>query len=180
VYQSQSQYGYGAPGYQQQYGGQRAGFWSRFLGWFLDSLLAFVAVIPGAILIGLSFAFGHDDICERNSFSREPELYKCRQPQPAWLTVGILVAAAGVIAFFIFLVLRLGRTGQTPGRKAAGVKVVDKHGGQPIGSGKALGRYLFASFISGQVCYLCYLWMLWDGDKQTWHDKVVNSVVIKV
>jgi len=23
-----------------------------------------------------------------------------------------------------------------------------------------------------------YLWMLWDDEKQTWHDKVVGSVVV--
>ena len=57
--------------------------------------------------------------------------------------------------------------------------MVDKYTGQPIGVGKALGRYLFAAFISGQVCDLGYLWMLWDADKQTWHDKVVNSIVVR-
>ncbi|MFM8387932.1 MAG: RDD family protein, partial [Actinomycetota bacterium] len=24
---------------------------------------------------------------------------------------------------------------------------------------------------------LGYLWMLWDSEKQTWHDKMVSSVV---
>ena len=52
--------------------------------------------------------------------------------------------------------------------------------GEPIGIGKALGRQLFASFISGQIFSLGYLWMLWDDKKQTWHDKIVGSVVIKV
>jgi hypothetical protein len=30
------------------------------------------------------------------------------------------------------------------------------------------------------VCYLGYLWMLWDDQKQTWHDKIVDSAVIRV
>ncbi|MEY4173609.1 MAG: hypothetical protein RI900_774, partial [Actinomycetota bacterium] len=33
-------------------------------------------------------------------------------------------------------------------------------------------------FISTALFYLGYLWMLWDGEKQTWHDKVVGSIVI--
>jgi uncharacterized RDD family membrane protein YckC len=32
--------------------------------------------------------------------------------------------------------------------------------------------------MSGNFCFLGYLWMLWDDKNQTWHDKVVNSVVI--
>jgi uncharacterized RDD family membrane protein YckC len=38
---------------------------------------------------------------------------------------------------------------------------------------------LFASFISANVFYLGYLWMLWDDKKQTWQDKVVTSVVVR-
>jgi hypothetical protein len=38
---------------------------------------------------------------------------------------------------------------------------------------------LFASFISGQICGLGYLWALWDKQRQTWHDKVISSVVVK-
>jgi uncharacterized RDD family membrane protein YckC len=27
---------------------------------------------------------------------------------------------------------------------------------------------------------LGYLWMLWDKERQTWHDKFANSVVVPV
>ena len=49
---------------------------------------------------------------------------------------------------------------------------------QPIGAGRAIGRY-FAMFLSAILCYLGYLWMLWDPQKQTWHDKIASSVVVK-
>ena len=52
--------------------------------------------------------------------------------------------------------------------------------GQPLGFGKALGRTLFEWFLSAQVFYLGYLWMLWDDQRQTWHDKVVGSQVFRV
>jgi uncharacterized RDD family membrane protein YckC len=57
--------------------------------------------------------------------------------------------------------------------------VVRSRTGEPLGVGRAIGRQLFAGFISGQVCYLGYLWMLWDEQKQTWHDKVVDSIVVR-
>ena len=47
-----------------------------------------------------------------------------------------------------------------------------------VGPGRAIGRY-FAKFLSGLVIGLGYFWMLWDPKKQTWHDKLVNTVVVK-
>ena len=73
----------------------------------------------------------------------------------------------------------MGKTGQTWGARIVGVKVIDERTGAPIGFGRALGRSLFASFISANVFYLGYLWMLWDDKKQTWQDKVVTSVVVR-
>jgi uncharacterized RDD family membrane protein YckC len=42
-----------------------------------------------------------------------------------------------------------------------------------------VGRY-FGRILSGIACFLGYLWMLWDPEKQTWHDKLTNTVVVPV
>jgi uncharacterized RDD family membrane protein YckC len=34
------------------------------------------------------------------------------------------------------------------------------------------------SIVSAVVFLLGYLWMIWDSEKQTWHDKVAGSVVV--
>jgi len=47
----------------------------------------------------------------------------------------------------------------------------------PIGYGRAFVRWL-VSLVSGFVILIGYLWMLWDSEKQTWHDKAANSVVV--
>jgi uncharacterized RDD family membrane protein YckC len=70
-----------------------------------------------------------------------------------------------------------GSTGQTPGNAALSIRVVDKNGGGAIGFGRAFVRWL-VSLVSGAVILLGYLWMLWDSEKQTWHDKAANSVVV--
>lgn len=73
-----------------------------------------------------------------------------------------------------------GATGQTLGKKVCNIRVVDADTGQPgIGAGRAIGRY-FARWLSAIVLLLGYLWMLWDPKKQTWHDKLVSSIVVKV
>ena len=74
-----------------------------------------------------------------------------------------------------------GRQGYTPGNAALGIRVVDVRDrpGQPIGYGRAFLRWL-VSLVSGLVVLLGYLWMLWDGRKQTWHDKAVGSLPVHV
>jgi uncharacterized RDD family membrane protein YckC len=72
-----------------------------------------------------------------------------------------------------------GKTGQTPGDAVMSIRVVDLRDGTgaPIGYGRALGRALM-SIVSAVVLLIGYLWMIWDSEKQTWHDKVVGSVVV--
>jgi uncharacterized RDD family membrane protein YckC len=88
--------------------------------------------------------------------------------------IGIVIDAAYFTYFH-------GRTGQTPGDAALGIRVVDVRDrpGEPIGYGRAFIRWL-VSIVSGVVILLGYFWMLWDGQKQTWHDKAVGSVPIRL
>jgi uncharacterized RDD family membrane protein YckC len=90
---------------------------------------------------------------------------------------GYVVGLVFGLAYFTFF---HGRTGQTPGDAALGLKVIDFRGGtvQPIGYPRALLRW-FVSLFSGFVIVLGYLWMLWDPEKQTWHDKAAGSIVVR-
>jgi len=82
------------------------------------------------------------------------------------------------IAYFTYF---HGSTGQTPGDMALSIKVVDLRDGtgRPIGYGRAFIRWL-VSIVSALVFLLGYLWMLWDKEKQCWHDKAANDVVVPV
>ena len=81
------------------------------------------------------------------------------------------------IAYFGYL--EGGARGQTLGKMALGIRVIDFSTGGSIGYGRGVVRYL-GRIISGLVCLLGYLWMLWDKEKQTWHDKIASSVVVPV
>jgi uncharacterized RDD family membrane protein YckC len=69
--------------------------------------------------------------------------------------------------------------GQTLGKMALGIRVYDFARGGPIGYGRAFVRQI-AQILSAVVLLLGYLWMLWDREKQTWHDKIAGSVVVPV
>lgn len=104
----------------------------------------------------------------------------CVGPDPVVVLSAMLVAFVVQLLLAFFVVIRpIGRSGQSIGLKAMGLMVVDAASGQPIGVARSLGRHLFASFLSGCVCYLGYFWMLFNDKKQTWHDMVTSSVVIR-
>ncbi|MEU5161617.1 RDD family protein [Streptomyces sp. NPDC020875] len=94
---------------------------------------------------------------------------------------GILMLAGWVLMIGLMLGLKAqeGSTGQTPGKKAAGIKLLRERDGQTVGFGMAVVRYL-AHILDGLPCYVGYLWPLWDDKKQTFADKVCSTVVVKV
>ncbi|GAA1594816.1 hypothetical protein GCM10009789_56100 [Kribbella sancticallisti] len=100
------------------------------------------------------------------------------------------LSTTGVILLVVFYLLglgamiwnriiRQGRTGQSLGKKFTGLKIVDERTGDTIGVGKTFGREV-CSILFNYVCFLNVLWPLWDQKQQTWHDKVVSDLVIKL
>ncbi len=79
------------------------------------------------------------------------------------------------LAYFVYL--EGSTSGQTVGKKLLNIRVVDAESGGPIGYGRALLRYV-ARIVSAIPCLLGYFWMLWDKNKQTWHDKISTNVVV--
>ena len=70
-----------------------------------------------------------------------------------------------------------GPAGQTIGKLALGIRTVRYADGGPLGWGTALLRNL-CRIISAIPCFLGFLWMLWDPEKMTWHDKLSQTVVV--
>lgn len=84
--------------------------------------------------------------------------------------VGLLLG----IAYYTYFE---GSTGQTMGKKALGIRVISLEGGGAIGFGRAFIRYV-GRIVSAIPLLLGYFWMLWDKEKQTWHDKFAGAVVV--
>jgi len=69
--------------------------------------------------------------------------------------------------------------GQTFGKRSLGIRVVDFESAGSVPMGRAIGRSLVRTFLSG-LFMLGYLWMLWDPEAQTWHDKLTDTTVVPV
>src|SRR5262245_33092520 len=91
--------------------------------------------------------------------------------------IGYAVDFLGGAAYFTFL--DGGPKGQTLGKMALGIRVIDFAGGGSIGYGRGVVRWI-GLIISAIPCGLGFLWMLWDKEKQGWQDKLANSVVVPV
>jgi uncharacterized RDD family membrane protein YckC len=91
----------------------------------------------------------------------------------------VIISFVGCLAYYV--VMEGGPTAATVGKMAMHITVRDASTWTPIGYGRALGRRLL-----GMVLWLLLLVPglldllspLWDGRRQTWHDKAVNSVVV--
>jgi uncharacterized RDD family membrane protein YckC len=79
---------------------------------------------------------------------------------------GDLLAFVVAIAYYTYF--EGGPRGAGPGKRAMNIRVCDP---------RAALRYI-AAIISAIPIFLGYFWMLWDGQKQCWHDKIARDIVI--
>ncbi len=80
------------------------------------------------------------------------------------------------LTYYIYFI---GSRGQTPGKMALKIQVV-RTDNQPMTYKTALLREVVGKFLSGLVLAVGYLWMIWDKDKQTWHDHLAKTQVARV
>lgn len=106
-----------------------------------------------------------------------------------YLLPGHPVAAAAAILAAVLLVgallaVPLGLTGSSPGRGAAGVRVVDVRTGAPIGVRRAAARQLVLGLATLPTLGLGAAVLAWTvasdpgGRRRGWHDRLVGSEVV--
>lgn len=164
--------------YVEAHFGRVAHFGPRALAYLIDFALTLIGVVPvvaGAVMLIVSTipATAHD------SYDSTP----VSQVNTGLLGAGILLmVVGGLLALAITIwnrIFRMGRTGQSIGKKVVGLKLINATTGAPVGAGMTFVRELLHGIIN-QVVYLSFLWMLWDPNRQTLADLVVKSAVIEV
>jgi uncharacterized RDD family membrane protein YckC len=133
-----------------------AGFWIRFVAYFVDQLI--LGLLGGVIgvLVGLGMS------------SNTPD---------AQIIAQVISGAVGLILGAAYTTWFLGKFGATPGKMACKLRVVTPEGG-PITYGRAFGRYL-ASIVSGLICAIGYIMAAFDDEKRALHDRICNTRVVK-
>jgi uncharacterized RDD family membrane protein YckC len=107
---------------------------------------------------------------------------------PVWILVFIGVITRSFILYVLFVLaslawviynrwIQMGNTGQSLGKKQLGIRLVKESTGEPIGAGMAFVRDI-CHFVDSIICYIGWLFPLWDAKRQTLADKIVGTVVI--
>lgn len=156
-----------APQYGAPYGapapgatGALATWAQRAIGWAIDYIAVY---IPGYIL----FAIGAPKM--------DAVTGVVTAPSALYYLGALYILGMGVFNRWY----KGGTTGQTIGRGVAGVKLVKEVTGQPIGMGMAFVRDL-AHIVDSLICYVGWLFPLWDAKRQTLADKMLGTVVVTV
>jgi uncharacterized RDD family membrane protein YckC len=137
-----------------------AGFWRRLVAAFLDWLLLGVLAAAIGALVGVDTA------------SPPPVQGDGFQVQFDWAGPYLLVE----LVYFTYF--HATSAGQSIGNKILGIRVLDADTGRSLPYVRAFVRVLVSN-LSALPCFLGYFWMLWDRRKQTWHDMVANSLVVR-
>jgi uncharacterized RDD family membrane protein YckC len=158
----------------------KAGFGRRLAALLLDGLVMALLLAPGFYVVGDGPTETKPCRVEQGTVVDDgPFNAYCTGPTAGTLALFGVLAAAALAASLAMAALLEGRKGQTLGARAAGIRVVDAVSGDPIGPARAIGRW-FARIVSWLPCAIGFLWMLVDADRQTWHDKLTTSVVVRV
>lgn len=82
------------------------------------------------------------------------------------------------IAALVLLAVMESNTGQSPGKKVVGTRVLREADGGLLGTGTAIGRR-FLHVLDALCCFIGFLWPIWDAKNQTFADKLMSAVVIR-
>ncbi len=88
-----------------------------------------------------------------------------------------IIVPFGIVLFWLYYWLFTGLKGQTLGKMAVGIKVVNAAGSVP-GLGCAALREVLGKIVSAIALWLGFLWVIWDKQKQGWHDKIASTYVV--
>jgi uncharacterized RDD family membrane protein YckC len=140
----------------------RAGFWSRFLAFLIDSialsLISWVLTVLAAPFLGIAQ-------------STDSGLF-------ALFLGGIGFMLAIILLFlqFIYFGWLWSRSGQSVGMRVVNIRVL-RRDGAGLSFLRAGLRGTVGYWISGLVFGLGFLWAAFDARKEAWHDKLFDTGV---
>lgn len=144
----------------------------------IDSLVALLGLV--FLFVGIPFLVA--GIPDRAYDPIIDDYVNVGEPNSGLIALGVTLMVIGLVAEIAIQlwnrVFRHGRTGQSVGKSVFNLMLIDERTGQPIGALMAFLREIL--HVLDGILYIGYLWPLWDPKRQTFADKIVNTVVIKV
>jgi uncharacterized RDD family membrane protein YckC len=149
------------------YHAQPAGFISRMIAFIIDLVILNLA---SALIIGVTSLI-------IDFFQLDILIQQMSQGFPAlWIVITVVMALVSFILLCGYFSVFWTVIGSTPGKLFMGLRVVRQNNLQ-LTFGKALLRFA-GYWISALPLFLGFLWVLVDGRRQGWHDKLAGTQVI--
>jgi len=148
-----------------------AEWWQRMLAFIVDQIVVLVPTV--LILMIVSAAAGPGTV---DPFTGDIDTS----------SRNVVLLVTTIACYFVFIPAYFalshgGESGATLGKRLLNIRVADFQDGSRVGVGRAFLRWIVAGlfwtflYIPG---ILNLLWPLWDPQRQAWHDKIANSVVV--
>jgi uncharacterized RDD family membrane protein YckC len=151
-----------------------APWWKRVVALIIDWLVLGLGAFMLLFVIGIiaDIARGHPAVANTTTTSNSSDV----------LLGVLLLWILGCLPLAIYYgVMNGSRRGQTVGKMALSIAVRDARTGAKLGFWRAVGRFAITVLFT-ILFYVPYiidsLAPLWDKRRQSWHDKVVHSVVV--
>ncbi len=145
------------------------GFWRRLVAYAIDKvILYFISLflfLIALLSLGMSGNVSLHRIALTGDLPRGMGLYF------------VVYCVAAFLTDIIYYIWFHGSVGQTPGKMALGLRVIQASG-EKMTFGVAFLRWV-GTIVSSLFLSLGYLWIAIDGKKQGWHDKIAATVVTR-
>ena len=147
------------------------GFIERLFSYLIDFIILFAIYYAIAVLLDV----------QRPGFHTEPMVINGVESKRYTFTFwagGGFGAFVSFVAGVTYWVGSWSAFSATPGKMLLGQQIVHAQTGEPLGIGACIIRYV-GTIISAIPLCLGYLWIIWDAEKQGWHDKLANTRVVR-
>jgi len=135
-----------------------AGFWVRTGATVIDTLLIMLIIFP---LLFMIYGWSYLDP-QRNGFLAGPADF---------LITWVFPAVAAIVFWWY--------KQATPGKLILSLAILDAKTGNKPSASQCAGRY-FGYFVSMLPFFIGLIWVAFDKKKQSWHDKLAGTVVVRI
>jgi uncharacterized RDD family membrane protein YckC len=148
--------------------------------WFTRVVGYVIDVVPAAVVMGIGagIAFGTADNQCVSANGQYDYGVSCTSSMTAFGMIAYILAYLVALVYGIWNVgYRQGTTGQSIGKSVMKFKVISEKSGQPIGFGLSIVRQI-AHIVDAIICYIGFLFPLWDAKRQTIADKIMSTICV--
>lgn len=142
---------------------RKAGLFARLIAFIIDgltlSIISFIISFIVILLADIDLSLSNDHLSVVSNTA-----------------TGVLAITLVLLEFFYFGIL-WSFYGTTVGMSIFNIKITRKDG-TPVGFLRAGLRGTFGYWISGLILGIGYIWAAFDSERQAWHDKIFDTLVV--